>query len=139
MQIQLHSLCRAKTCICGLKIEPFTNIQLGTQIHIQQNIKVLKNLFHFSIFNTFRQFKDKSTWGAWIAEWYYTWFLLSLRCAMPWALSSSLGNNKLFWTQAQHLLFIHDSTWFIWFDTIVCLSNLSCELWNSKLKIKEFF
>ena len=96
MQIQLHSLCRAKTCICGLKIEPFTNIQLGTQIHIQQNIKVLKNLFHFSIFNTFRQFKDKSTWGAWIAEWYYTWFLVSLRCAMPWALSSSLGNNKLF-------------------------------------------
>ena len=47
MQIQLHSLCRAKTCICGLKIEPFTNIQLGTQIHIQQNIKVLKIFFIF--------------------------------------------------------------------------------------------
>ena len=45
--------------------------------------------------------------------------------------------HTLFWTQAQHLRFIHDSIWFIWFDTIICLSNLSCELWNRKLKIKK--
>ena len=31
-----------------------------------------------------------------------------------------------------------DSIWFIWFDTFICLSNLSCYLWNRKLKIKEF-
>ena len=45
----------------------------------------------------------------------------------------------LFWIQAQHLRFIYDSIWFIWFDTIICQSNLSCELWNRKLKIKEIF
>ena len=44
--------------------------------------------------------------------------------------------QTLFQTPAQHLRFIHDS---IWFDYIICLSNLSCELWNRKLKIKETF
>ena len=44
--------------------------------------------------------------------------------------------QTFFQTQAQHLCFIHDS---IWFDTIICLSNLSCELWNRKLKIKKCF
>ena len=47
--------------------------------------------------------------------------------------------QTLFWTQAQHLCFIHDSIWFVWFDTIICLSNLSCELWNRKLEIKEIY
>ena len=46
--------------------------------------------------------------------------------------------QTLFQTQAQHLCFLHDYIWFIWFDTIICLANLSCELWNRKLKIKEF-
>ena len=45
--------------------------------------------------------------------------------------------QTLFQTQAQHLRFLHDSIWFILFDTIICLSNLSFELWNRKLKIKE--
>ena len=44
-----------------------------------------------------------------------------------------------FQTQAQHLCFLHDSIWFIWFDTIIRLSNLSCELWNRKLKIQEIY
>ena len=47
--------------------------------------------------------------------------------------------QTLYRTQAQHLCFIHDSIWFIWFDTIICLSNLSCEVWNRKLKIKEIY
>ena len=47
--------------------------------------------------------------------------------------------QTLFWTQAQHLCFLHDSIWFIWFDTIICLSNLSCELWNRKLKINKIY
>ena len=29
--------------------------------------------------------------------------------------------------------------WFIWFDTVICLSNLSCELWNRKLKINKIY
>ena len=47
--------------------------------------------------------------------------------------------QTLFWTQAQHLSSIHNSVWFVWFDAIICLSNLSHELWNRKLKIKEIF
>ena len=47
--------------------------------------------------------------------------------------------QTLFRTQAQHLCFIHNSVWFVWFDTIICLSNLSCELWSRKLKIKEIY
>ena len=47
--------------------------------------------------------------------------------------------QTLFRTQAQHLCFLHDSIWFIWFDTIICLSNLSCELWNRKIENKRIF
>ena len=46
--------------------------------------------------------------------------------------------QTLFQTQALHLCFLHDSIWFIWFDTIICLSNLSYELWNRKLKKTKF-
>ena len=37
----------------------------------------------------------------------------------------------------KHYIFalFHDSYWFIWFDTFICLSNLSCELWSRKWKI----
>ena len=42
--------------------------------------------------------------------------------------------QTLYWAQA-HLQFFHDSIWFIWFDTIICLSNLSRELRNRKLTI----
>ena len=34
--------------------------------------------------------------GAWIVEWYHTWLLSMVHCAMPWALNSSLGDDKLF-------------------------------------------
>ena len=77
--------------------------------------------------------------GPSIAEWYHTQLWSLVHCAMPWAVSLSLGATNSFWTQAQHWRFIHDSIWFIWFDTIICLSNLSCELWNRKLKIKEIY
>ena len=40
--------------------------------------------------------------------------------------------------QAQHLCYLHDFSWFIWFYTFICLSNFSCELWKRKLKISEF-
>ena len=47
--------------------------------------------------------------------------------------------QTLFGTQAQHLCFLHYIIWLIWFDTIICLSNLSCELWNRKMIINIFF
>ena len=34
--------------------------------------------------------------GVWIAEWYHTWFWSLVHCAMPWATSLSLGDNKIF-------------------------------------------
>ena len=73
--------------------------------------------------------------GAWIAKWsLHSTF--KHQCAMPWAMSLCLVDNKLFWTQkAQHL---HIFSWFlfdflIWF-LIICLSNLSlnCETENGK-------
>ena len=45
--------------------------------------------------------------------------------------------QTLFQAQAQHLRFLHDSIWLIWFDAIICLPNLSCEWWNRKLEIKK--
>ena len=58
-------------------------------------------------------------------------------CPGPWVWA--WWWQTLLQTQAQHLHFLHDSIWFIWFDTIICLPNLSCELWNRKLKIKKLF
>ena len=60
-------------------------------------------------------------------------------------LRHALGNEfepwwwqTIVWTQKQNLHFLHDSIWFFWFDTIICLSNLSCELLNRKLKNKSW-
>ena len=79
-------------------------------------------------------------WGTWIAK------MVSLLALNIGTLHHALGcelkpqwRQTLFWTQAQHLYFVHDSIWFIWFDTIIWLSNLSCEFWNRKLKINEIY
>ena len=40
--------------------------------------------------------------------------------------------QTLFRTQAQHLRFIHDSIWFVWFDTFIC--HVNCETENRKYK-----
>ena len=58
-------------------------------------------------------------------------------CPGPWV-QASVKTNSI-WAQAQHLHSLHDSIWFIWFDTIIGLSNLSFELWNRKLKINEIY
>ena len=69
-------------------------------------------------------------------------FTLDFRTLVRYALGREFEpwwRQTLFRTQAQHLCFIHNSVWFVWFDTIICLSNLSCELWSRKLKIKEIY
>ena len=78
--------------------------------------------------------KFKGLLNSWVVS-HSALIIGSLRHALghelqPW------WQQTLFRAPAQHLCFIHDSIWFIWFDTIICLSNLSCELWNRKLKIK---
>ena len=53
---------------------------------------------------------------------------------MPWAMSSSLGDNKLFFGPKHNIY----ALFMILFGLFVC-QNLSCELWNRKLKIKEIY
>ena len=64
--------------------------------------------------------------GAWIAErsshsTYKRWY------AMPWTESSSLGDEKLFFGPKNNIYALF-MILFGLFDTIICLSNLSCEL-----------
>ena len=77
-------------------------------------------------------------WGGRIADWHHTLLWTLVHCAMPWAVSWALVMT-LFWTQAKHLCFLHAYIWFIWFDTNICLSNLSCELLNRKQKMENKF
>ena len=77
--------------------------------------------------------------GAWIAKWSSHLTFESSVCYALGREFESQWRQTLFRTQAQHLCFIHDSIWFVSFDTMICLSNLSCELWNRKLKIKEIY
>ena len=57
---------------------------------------------------------------------------------MPWTESSSLGDEKLFFGPKNNIYALF-MILFGLFDTIICLSNLSCELWNRKLKIIEIY
>ena len=51
---------------------------------------------------------------------------------MPWAMSLHPVDNKLFIRPKHNICVFHDSSGFIRFDTLICLSR---ELWNIKLKI----
>ena len=62
-----------------------------------------------------------------MAEWYHTRLFSLLNCAMPWAVSSSLIDDKLFFGP-KHYIYALFMILFGLFDTIICLSNLSCEL-----------
>ena len=41
--------------------------------------------------------------SAWIAEWYHTQLWILVDCAMPWAVSLSLGDDKLFFVPKHNL------------------------------------
>ena len=57
---------------------------------------------------------------------------------MPWAVSENLGDYKLFFGP-KHNIYTFFMILFGLFDTIIFMSNLSFELWNRKLKIKEIY
>ena len=83
-------------------------------------------------------FKDGKAWGClncWVVS--HSALIIGTLCHALGCELKPWWQQTLFRTQAQHLHFLHDSIWFIWFDTI--MSNLSCELWNRKLKIKEIY
>ena len=66
------------------------------------------NLGHLDVrlnmITTTTNYVDESVWfkctfwniGAWIAEWYHTWLWTLVCCAIPWAVSLSLDDDKLF-------------------------------------------
>ena len=66
--------------------------------------------------------------------------LLVLKLSMPWAMSSSLGDDRLFF-RPKHNIYALFMILFGLFDLILLffLSNLSCQLWNRKLKINEIY
>ena len=57
---------------------------------------------------------------------------------MPWAVSWNLDDDKLF-NGSRHNIYAFFIILFGLFDTFICLSKLSCELWNRKLKINEIY
>ena len=56
---------------------------------------------------------------------------------MATTMSLRLSDNKLFFWPKHNICAFYDSIWFIWFNTIISQSNLSCQLWNRKLKINK--
>ena len=72
--------------------------------------------------------------GAWIAEFYHTWLWSSVHCAMPWAVSLSLGDDKLFLDPSTTSTL---SSWFylvylIWYYYL----SLKFVIWIVKQKIE---
>ena len=62
--------------------------------------------------------------------------IIGALCPGLWVWSLVMTNS---FSHVQHLCFLNDSIWFIRFDTIICVSNLLCELWNRKLNMKEIY
>ena len=57
-------------------------------------------------------------WGPWIAEWYYTRLWTLIHCTMPWAMSSSLSDNKFFFGP-KHNIYTFIMILFGLFDLII--------------------
>ena len=58
-------------------------------------------------------------------------------CPGPWV-RNLVTTNSLLDPSTTSTLF-HDSIWINWFDTIISVSNLSCDLRNRKLKINYIY
>ena len=69
--------------------------------------------------------------GAWIAEWYHTLLWSSIHSAMPWAMSSSLGEDKLFF-RPKHNIYALFMILFGLFDLILLFV-----MWIVKQKIEN--
>ena len=95
------------------------------------------------LFLSSRSHRNALTWStlgtlsacAWIAEWYHTWLWSSVRCAMPWAKSLSLSDDKLFFGP-KHNIYTFFMILFGLFNSIllfVCqICHVNCETENWK-------
>ena len=99
-------------CISFVQCTPFCNVYLLSNVYICP------------------------MWGTWIAEWYHTWLWSLVHCAMHWAVSLSLSDNKLFFGP-KHNIFALFMILFGLFDLIllfVCqICHVYCETENWKL------
>ena len=92
---------------------------------------MLKDLWHN---------KDILLRGTWIAEWYHTWLWTLVCCAMLWAVSLSLSEDKLFFGP-KHNIYAFLMILFGLFDLILLFFCQICHvsLWNRKLKINKIY
>ena len=73
--------------------------------------------------------------GAWIAEWYHTRLWSLLRYAMPWAVISSLSDDKLFFGPKHNIyaLFMILFGLFVWYYYL----SVKFVMWIVKQKIEN--
>ena len=99
--------------------------------HYPTNCAITTGHTNFNLCNvatdgsTLISFIYNEAWGAWIAEWYHTWLWSPVCCAMLWAVSLSHSDDKFFFGP-KHYIYAFFMILFGLFDTIICLSNLSC-------------
>ena len=77
----------------------------------------------------------RKCWGAWIVEWYHTWLWTSVCCIMPWAMSSSLGDDKLFF-RTKHTIYVFFMIvvgFLIWYSYL----SVTFVMWSVKQEIKN--
>ena len=115
------------------------------QMQTIQSLQQLTNLFRcgvgLTLLNCFLKWSENVLcWlnytlinGAWIAEWYHTWLWSSVSCAMPWAVSLRLGDDKLLF-RPNHSIYTLFMIPFGWFDTIIVsqICHVNCETENWK-------
>ena len=75
----------------------------------------------------------KDSWGAWIPEWYHTQLWTLVHCTKPWAVSLSLGGNKLFF-KPKHNIYAFFMILFGLFDLILLFV---CQICHMKQKIEN--
>ena len=98
-------------CISFVQCTPFCNVYLLSNVYICP------------------------MWGTWIAEWYHTWLWSLVHCAMPWAVSLSLSDNKLF-LGPKHIIYIYSWFYFVYLVWYYYLS-VKFVMWIVKRKIEN--
>ena len=73
-------------------------------------------------------------WGTWIAEWYNTWLWSLVRCAMPWAVSLSLSDDKLYFGP-KHNIYAFFMILFGLFDLILLFV---CQIYHVNCKTENW-
>ena len=73
--------------------------------------------------------------GAWIAEWYHTRLWSLVGCVMPWAVSSSISDDKLFYRPKHNIItyFMIHLCFLVWYYYL----SVKFVMWIVKQKIEN--